>query len=141
MLRHRVKFSRISTATVNQSPVPSCGIRRSVRINSSPRFVSREDSEAGRALAEMAERTVPIGWTNVYRPIEALRQDLETTLRVEGPATAKLQIDENGPGARELAQALDAQTEGGRYDALALCVWQIKEDELGGQQEIKVISY
>ena len=99
-----------------------------------------EDSEAGRALAEMAERTVPIGWTNVYRPIEALRQDLETTLRIEGPATAKLQIDEHGPGARELAQALDAQTEGGRYDALALCLSQIREDEVGGSQDIKVLS-
>ena len=99
-----------------------------------------EDSEAGRALAELAERTIPIGWTNAFQPMEALRQDLETTLRIEGPATAKLQIDENGPGARELAQALDGKVEGGRYDALALCVYQAREDELGGTQEIKVMS-
>ena len=54
---------------------------------------------------------------------------MEAILRLEGPATAKLQIDENGPGARQLAQALDAKVEGGMYDALALCLWQVKEDE------------
>jgi hypothetical protein len=47
----------------------------------------------------------------------------------EGPATAKLQIDEASPGARELAQALDAKIEGGYYDALALAVFQAGEDD------------
>lgn len=102
---------------------------------------SIEDSEAGRALAELAENTIPLGWTNVYRPMEALRQDLETVLLVQGPATAKLEIDEDGPGARELAQALDAKVEGGAFDALALCVWQAKEDEaFGAGEELEVIT-
>jgi hypothetical protein len=84
--------------------------------------------EAGRALAELAERTIPLGWTVVYQPMDVIGQSLEAVLRIEGPATAKLQIDEASPGARELAQALDAKIEGGMYDALALCVYQAKED-------------
>ena len=54
----------------------------------------------------------------LYQPMELIRQNLEA----EGPASAKLQIDEHSPGARELAHALDAKIEGGMYDALALCV-------------------
>jgi hypothetical protein len=44
------------------------------------------------------------------------------------------------PGARELAQALDAKVEGGYYDALALCVYQAKEDDDFRGDDIKVIS-
>ena len=99
-----------------------------------------EDSETGRALADFAERILPLGWTNVYQPMEALRQDLETIIRIEGPVTAKLQIDENSPGAHQLAQVLDAKIEGGMYDALALCVYQAKEDEEFSTDYIKVIS-
>ena len=65
----------------------------------------------------------------MYYGAEVMRQSLESVLRLEGPTTAKLQIDENCPGARELAAALDNKIEGGYYDALALCVFQAKEDE------------
>jgi hypothetical protein len=99
-----------------------------------------EDSDHARSLAEVAENAVPLGWMCVYQPMETCRQALETLLAVQGPATAKLQIDENGPGARELAQALDGKVEGGLYDALALCAAQIEEDFQGGLTEIKVTS-
>ena len=36
-----------------------------------------EDSEAGRALADLAENAIPLGWTYVYQPIEVIRQSLE----------------------------------------------------------------
>jgi hypothetical protein len=88
-----------------------------------------EDSESGRGLAELAENAVPLGWSFLYYGAEVMRQSLESVLRLEGPTTAKLQIDENCPGARELAAALDNKIEGGYYDALALCVFQAKEDE------------
>jgi hypothetical protein len=51
-----------------------------------------------------------------------------------------LQIDEASPGAGKLAQALDAKVEGGMYDALALCVYQAKEDDDFRTDDIKVIS-
>ena len=88
-----------------------------------------EDSEAGPAMAEHAEQTIPLNWNLLFYPMEAVRQNLESVLRVQGSATAKLQIDDKCPGARELAQALDNKIEGGMYDALALCLWQAKEDE------------
>ena len=78
-----------------------------------------EDSEAGRALAELAESTIPIGWTYVYQPMEVLRQDLETMLRSRARQRRSFRLTRMGPGARELAQALDAKIEGGMYDALA----------------------
>ena len=55
-------------------------------------------------------------------------------------ATAKLQIDEASPGARELAQALDAKIEGSYYDALGLCVYQAKEDDDFRSDDVKVIT-
>ena len=76
---------------------------------------------------------------NVYQPMERLRQDLETIIRVEA-VTAKLQIDKESPGAHQLAQVLDARNEGGMYDALGLCVFQAKEDEQFSSDDIKVIS-
>src|SRR5262249_40273163 len=88
-----------------------------------------EDSEAGLAMADLAENAIPLGWSTCYRPVKVTRQALESMLRVQGPATAKLQIDEASPGARELAQALDGKVEGGYYDALSLCVYQAKEDD------------
>jgi hypothetical protein len=97
-----------------------------------------EDSEAGRALAELAENTIPLGWTNVYQPMEALRQDLETVIRVQA-VTAKLQIDEDSPGAHQLAQVLDARIEGGMYDALALSIHEAKENE-NFTDDIKIIG-
>ena len=87
-----------------------------------------EDSEAGRCLAEIAENTIQLGWTYLFYGIEVMRQSLEGVIPVEG-ATAKLEIDENRPGGRELAQALENKAEGGMYDALAMCVFQAKEDE------------
>ena len=95
-----------------------------------------EDSEAGRASADLAERTIPLGWTYVYQPMEVVRQSLEA-VRIEGPATAKLQIDESCSDARELAQALDARMEASYYDALGLCVYQVKEDNDFSTDDIK----
>ena len=81
-----------------------------------------------------------IKWTYLSQPIEMLRQSLEAMLRIEGPATAKLQIDEASPSARELAQVLDAKVEGGIYDALSMCVYQAKEDDDFRSGDIKVIT-
>ena len=39
-----------------------------------------------------------------------------------------------------LAQALDAKVEGGMYDALALCVYQTKEDDDFRSDDVKVIT-
>jgi hypothetical protein len=97
-----------------------------------------EDSEAGRALADLAEDTIPIGWMNVYQPMERLRQDLETIIRVEA-VTAKLQIDQESPGAHQLAQVLDAKSEGGMYDALSLVIHEAKENE-NFTDDIKVLA-
>jgi len=71
--------------------------------------------------------------------MDVIRQSLEDVLRIEGPATAKLQIDETSSGARELAQALDGKMEGGMYDALALCVYQAKEDDEFDSDDIKIL--
>ena len=60
-------------------------------------------------------------------------------MRIERPATAKLQIDEDSPGARELAQALDAKIEMGVYEALSLCVFQAGEDGDFRSEDVKVV--
>jgi hypothetical protein len=100
-----------------------------------------EDSEQARSLALLAESAVPIGWLCVYKPIDTSRQALESLLRVQGPATAKLEIDENGAGARELAQALDAGVAGGMVDALALVAGQVEDDfQAGSTDDVKVLS-
>jgi hypothetical protein len=100
-----------------------------------------EDSEGSRGLAELAEKAIPLRWTYLFYPIDVMRQSLESVLPIEGPVNAKLQIDENEPGAYELAQALHNKVEGGYYDALALCVYQAKEDEaLKGHKEPEVDS-
>jgi hypothetical protein len=87
-----------------------------------------EDSDAGRSLSKIAQNTVRLGWSLVYRPMEALRQDLESVIRVAA-TTEKLTIDESCPGGRELAAALDNKVEGDYYDALAICIHQAAEDE------------
>jgi hypothetical protein len=62
-------------------------------------------------------------------------------LRIQGPATAKLVIDEQAPGARLLAQALDAKVEGGMYDALAMAVYQANGDgDFRTDDDIKVLT-
>jgi len=51
-----------------------------------------------------------------------------------------LQIDEASPGARKLAQALNAKIEGSIYDALALRVYQAKEDDYFRSDEVRVVT-
>ena len=43
-------------------------------------------------------------------------------------------------GFDELAQALDAKVEGGYYDALALCVYQAREDDDFRSDDIRVLT-
>jgi hypothetical protein len=99
-----------------------------------------EDSEAGLAMADIAQDSLPLGWQTLYVPVEVTRQALEAMLRVQGQATAKLQIDENAPNARLLAQALDARIIEGLCDAMALCVYQAEADGDFRTDDITVIS-
>ena len=98
-----------------------------------------EDSEQATELAYMAEEILPVGWTRSYKSMETSRQSLESAIATQGPATSKFQIDTLAPGAEFLAQAIDNRITGGVYDAVALCVFQAKEDE-GFTDDIKVIS-
>jgi hypothetical protein len=84
---------------------------------------------------EKAEDEIPIGWSRIYKPIAAAHQALESLLTHVGPVSGKLQINEDGPGARELAQLINNKSTGGMYDALALCALQIEDDFPGGPAE------